>query len=379
LPLAELTPDQTVGRDQLVADLMNRLERGSLRIEDPRRFGKTSVLKLLVDRSDEASPVAYVNVQGADAPEQVVNGIAKALVEQLNTRAKAIERLRGLVDVASVRAGPVTFQAAFENAEPAEKLERVLAALSDQFPGGHLVLAIDELPWAISNIARGEGDNQGAASAGAFLQALQRFRSEYPQIRWVLAGSIGFHHVLRMSNETNAVLSGAHPVNCGPLRVDDTQELVARLMMGIDVSPEPEIVTRVAQATGGVAFIAHHLVDLMTGLPTVTAETVQTLFDTFAYDRGRSADMTHLLQRLEIYMTPQQAAAAQRVLDECARDLGPIPFETLESLIDGDREETMKVANWLVNDHYLIEQSSGFQWRYPVLMRVWAARRRLNQ
>jgi len=370
-----LTPQETVGRDQLVAELLELLTQRSVRIEDPRRMGKTTTLKLLASHGTEAAPIVYVTVQGLATPDAVVLDIARALYERLKPTEQLASAIRGFFDKATLDTGVVKFEASLDEVDAALKLEQILERLSKQFPQGQLVIAVDELPWAISNIAQGAGGNQGPAAAGAFLQSLQRFRDRFPEIRWIVAGSIGFHHVLRLAGQTNAVLTGLKPVSCGPLTNTDSRELVRRLFLGANTTASEEVCAAVSSASGGIPFIAHHLVELVARKQTVTVDSAAEAFDEFVADRERSSELTHLLQRLDFYMTKEQAAVAEAVLDACATG-GARDFPALVEIADVDRDSALEIVNWLVDDHYLIETPTGFSWRFDVLRKVWRARRR---
>jgi len=373
-----LTPEETVGRDQLVAELFERLLHGSVRIEDPRRMGKTTTLKLLASKSTEDTPVVYLSVQGHATVDDVVLEIARALHSHLPRVARFAEVWAGFFDKATLDTGLVKFEASLSRVSAIGKLAQLLDALSSRFPDGRLVIAVDELPWAISNIARG-GDTktQGPAVAGSFLQALQRLRDNYPAIRWILAGSIGFHHVLRLAGETSAVLTGLAPFSCGPLDEQHSDELVERLFSGVKIyGVDPAVVSEITKTSGAIPFIAHHVVELFAQRSTHTTNDVEAAFEAFVHDRSRSAELTHLLQRLDTYMTEDDAAVAEQVLDQCSTP-DEHSFASLCELVEGDRKSLLQMVNWLIDDHYLVETAHGFAWRYDVLRRVWAARRRL--
>jgi hypothetical protein len=374
----DLAASEVVGRDELVADLLARLVHESIRIEDPRRMGKSTTLKLLATFSSDDAPIVYCTVQGYETADEIVLDIAQSLHTQLGRVERFAEALRGFFDKATLDTGIVAFEASLTNTDATAKLEQLLARLSGRFADGRLIIAVDELPWAISNIARGaDPKTQGAAAAGAFLQALQRIRDKYPDIRWVIAGSIGFHHVLRLAGQTNAVLTGLRPESCGPLQDAHTKTLVRRLLAGAGIArPHEAVIQQIAADSGGIPFIAHHLVELLARRDEPTADAATEVFEEFVLDRGRSAELTHLLQRLDTYMSKDEAAAAEKILDACAID-GTHAFDVLQRAADVDREHALTILNWLVDDHYLVETGAGFTWRFDVLRKVWVARRRL--
>lgn len=373
----ELQPSDIVGRDELVEELLSNGQ--SVRIEDPRRMGKTCVLRLLASHHREERPIIHVSVQGFRTADEIVLDIGRALNRHIGRFAR-FKGLKGLFATAEVGAGPVTFTAALEKQNAMYKLEQLLGTLSGQFGDGELIIAIDELPWAISNIARNPEPGHGPSEASALLQSLQRLRAGYPDIRWVVAGSIGFHHVLRQAGETNAVLTGLTPMSCGPLLAGPSHELASRLLLGAGLERGEAINTAISETSGRIPFIAHHLVDLLAQHPSPSPDVVSEVFDAFARDRQRSAELTHLLQRLDQYMDRADARIAESCLDACATagtsgdGLAIEDFADLAPSADGD--QLRRILHWLEDDHYLISTTSGYRWRYDVLRRVWVTRRR---
>jgi len=88
---------------------------------------------------------------------------------------------------------------------------------------------MDEVPVAIGNIARNEGANE----ANLLLQTLRALRRRGSRLRWIVCGSVGFHHVLRHCGATQGVLNDLVNLPLGPLEPRDATELAQRLFLGI--------------------------------------------------------------------------------------------------------------------------------------------------
>jgi len=129
-------------------------------------------------------------------------------------------------------------------------------------------------------------------------------------------------------------------------------------------------VNAVVEHSGGIPFLIHALAHGLhvAGAGPVTACDVDTAFSRFIDDRDDSRAVTHLYTRLDP-LYGERSDAAERILDRVAveRSLDPAELYAAGEILDD-----------LIDDHYLIERNRSISWRYDVLRRIWAHRRRLG-
>lgn len=89
---------------------------------------------------------------------------------------------------------------------------------------------MDEAPMAIDNIARHENKQ----AARELLQTLHSLRQGRMRARWIVTGSIGFHHVLHSIGATSGDLADLEPLHLGPMPDGEARELAQRILIGID-------------------------------------------------------------------------------------------------------------------------------------------------
>lgn len=367
---AYVDPATVVGRDSQISHWLEQLKSGSnLLLADPRRFGKTATLRRLCDQPDGALIAVFVNVEGLTSSEAIFERIVSSLSQHASLWDRAKDWLRHVVEVSAAHI--VTVKAAFDRRSPMERLRLVAEAIDKNLGDESLVIVLDEVPLAVANIATSES----AADAHAFLQVLRSLRSGLPKIRWILSGSIGFHHVLRLAKATEGALNELQVLPLGPLDGPGATLLARCLAMGIERELSAEARESVVYLTGGVPFLMHHLMHRLgtDGEGLIEKPEAQEQWDRFIADRDASRSMTHLVTRIEDYPS-QWIEPARELLDATAKN----PAKATEVLERMNQNDRLTLLNYLIDDHYLqYTDDKCVQWKYDVLRRIWVVRRQL--
>jgi hypothetical protein len=373
MPLAggSLDPRDIVGRDVAVREMQALVARGAdIVINDPRRMGKTCLLDRFAYLTRPPWAAIKIDYEGVLTADQFLNRTIIGLRGHEPLRARVIKSVRSYMDNVEVGAGPLKIAAAFQGRSPSELLDTTIQRVDELLTGDErLVLALDEVPLAIENIAK----NEKPLIADALLQTLRRLRQSTNGIRWIVTGSVGFHHVLRLAGSTEGAINDLVNVSCGPLDQLWAQELASMLLRGIEADFDEQTVMALVELSGGIPFLLHHLANVLRGLAgPCTAVSVTEAWDTFVNDRDLSKAATHLLTRIGDYYG-EHGPVAFEILDAVA--MAPTPISA--SSISARFESGGQILDYLVDDHYLTDTPLGLAWRYPVLRRIWVTRRRL--
>jgi hypothetical protein len=367
-----------VGRDRQVDRAFRLLADGNnLVINDPRRMGKTSFLSRLEFLATSGLTVIYVDYEGVQSSAEFLRRTVSCLRREQPLWARTVDSLRAFFDNIDVDAGPITVSASFSERSPSELVEQVIKRVGDALHSGErVVLCLDELPLALDNIVTAEG----GAAAGALLQTLRRLRSlPETQLRWILTGSVGFHHVLRRAGVTEGAVNDVLSFDIGPLGSEGAGVLARRLLRGIHQSSYDEAaVTALVTRSGGIAFLLHQLVHLLDSEAQVDVAAVDRAWSAFLDDRDGSRSMTHLVTRIEPNYEEEDRDPAMAVLDITAeRDQGMGVGELLDHMPGSvDEQALAAVVDLVVDDHYLICRGGAYGWRYAVLRDIWRHRRK---
>ncbi len=380
-PGSSLRASSFVGRTRVTRIATQRLSVGSnLILADPRRMGKTEWIRHLARTQTTTFTTVLIDYEGVRTSEEFLLRTATVLREQLPGWTQVKARLISLFDETEVGvdAHVLTVKKGLKGLPATRLFEDTIAALALDAAAGNqptLLVAMDELPQAILNIV----DSEGAASADQLLQTLRRVRQAHPRVRWLLCGSIGFHHALRKCGSTEAVFNDLVTLQLGPLDDFEADELADRLLRGAMEKSTPDAVAALVDVTGAIPFLMHKIVALVAdrGEPGDAAPRIRAAFSDFMHDRDASRAVTHLVTRLDLFYEGVELAAARQVLNTLALASAPVPAPELASTLALDPDLTRRVLDALADDHYLVDTESGLRWRYDVLRRVWVVRMRL--
>lgn len=371
-PGASRDPRFFVGRTQPTERAISWLLSGKdIALTDPRRLGKTYWLRVLALRTTEFE-VVMIDYEGVTTAEEFLLRTAAALRDFQGLSKTARERLRIMFSGFELAAGPVTLSAAAGTQSPNKLLADTIAAV-EAHAARPLVIAMDEVPIAIQSIVVSES----AESAREVLMTLRSMRQRTERIRWIVAGSVGFHHVLRMAAVTEGALNDLEVLTLGPLTEPECDELAHRLFAGIRRRPAPKAAETLSRISSGIPFIMHRIVaGLQASGATgdVTPAQIDGALAAFISDRDESRSVTHLVTRLdELYkeLTP----LAESVLSYLAVDNKAKRMVDIGEALTPNPADLRRVIDDLRDDHYLRLLPSGLlEWRYDVLRRIWIER-----
>ncbi len=268
-------------------------------------------------------------------------------------------------------AGPLTLSAAAGTHSPFQILSDTIDAV-EAHANRVVVLAMDEVPIAVQSIVRSDSPE----SAGQLLSALRNLRQRTTRVRWIVAGSVGFHHILRIAGVTEGALNDLEPLALGPLTISEARELAERLLAGIGRTGSVETLDALSEQASRIPFIMHRIATALhatNGDGPVEAAHVGVVFDEFINDRDASRSLTHLVTRLDDFYG-HRLPIAKIVLSHLAENLEGQRLTELCEIADSDEDAMRDVINDLVDDHYLVLEAGQFVWRYDVLRRIWIAR-----
>lgn len=332
-------------------------------------MGKTVWIDMFCADPGDGLIAIKVDYEGVNTSEGFVLRTVQALAPHQRLPRKTLEKLRGMFDLdVTVAAGPVRIKAGITSRSPATLLEETFASVNEHVPPNVLIaIAMDEVPMALANIA----DAESQTAASTILQTLRELRRRQgSKLRWIVSGSIGFHHILRKCGATEGAINDLVNLPLGPLPTLEASELAERLLLGIERVADHGVIAALVAETDGIPFLIHALAHRLAafGAGPVSRDDVTKAFRAFIEDRDESRAVTHLLTRLDpLYGETTQTA--ERILDTIAGE------HVVASSVFLDERPIL--VN-LIDDHYLVERDMRLSWRYDALRRVWAHRRGLQ-
>lgn len=369
-PGNDRNPAHFVGRAETTTQARRRLGAGAnLLLTDPRRMGKTFWMAAFAAR-EKGFHCYSINYEGVFTVNDFLIGTAKQLIKDGKLSQKARVKLRSIFNNCDIELpGPITIKSYHRQTSPHVLLTDVLGALDEDAAGVIPLVMMDEVPMAVNNIA----DREGPSAAAEILQTLRALRQRTANVRWIITGSIGFHHVLRRAGMTQGALNDLEPLPLGPLRDDEARELARRLLLGIGRLPDDAaVVEALVEVSGGIPFLLHKVTATLgqRHRNVFRPAEVRECFEDFIDDPDEFGWFEHYLTRVGPHYR-ERAELAERVLRAMLSEANDwIPVGALPS-DDGVAD----ILEDLTKDHYLERCGQSIRWRYPVLQYIWARKK----
>ena len=368
-PGSDRDPANFVGRTAITSQARKRLQVGAnLLLTDPRRMGKTFWMHTFAAR-EKRFHCYFIDYEGVFTVNDFLIRTADTLVKGGKLPSRAFQKLKTIFDNCDIEiSSPITIKSYHRQTSPHVLLTDILSTLDGEENDVIPLVMMDEVPMAVNNIA----EREGAGAAEEILQTLRALRQKTTRVRWIVTGSVGFHHVLRKTNMTQGVLNDLESLPLGPLPRDEADELARRLLLGVGQEPLDDAVNELVAVSGGIPFLLHKLVGALAQrcYTAFSPSDVRECFENFIDDPDEFRWFEHYLTRV----TPHYGERAQ-VADQILRQTLSQTNEWIpvDSLTQG--EDFSDVLEDLVKDHYLERRGRSVRWRYPALQYIWARKK----
>lgn len=339
-----------------------------------RRMGKTSLTRItqrLLER--EGFEVVQVSAETSD-PALFGRRLAEALKKKSFMRDE-FERWSLEVDVSYKGIG-LTRQSDTDGA--AQETSDDLFAYAARKSPARLIFIIDEITVLLQAFA-----GQSPDAALEFLRSLRRVRqNEQLDVAMILSGSVGLHHVVPDLEGVNDLAK----VRVDRLEPEDARFLAACLMLGEGVEAVDHIAVAAAsaQASGGVAYYLHHIVNAL-GRQTApaTPQAVRQIVTDLIEDPDDPADFRHYRQRLPTYYG-DDAELAGLLLDGYSSTSEGLTVDDAMRIVSAQshsalpsRNDFVLLIEKLAHDSYLRRDGDVDRFSTSILAAAWASMRRL--
>lgn len=378
-PGGQLSPEQIVGRDALIAEMWGILEGRSIYMNDLRRIGKTQIMVKMHAQPPGNWVTAKSDLGGIHTAAEFA-AQAYRLSSEVLGRSK--RTLRSMADLLGKAAGiEIAGLIKLPDGSPApwkEVLRRTFAdveeTMTTQGSDCRMVFFWDEVPYLLDNIAKREGHSV----AMEVLDALRSLGQDFDRIRLLLTGSIGMHHILselKQQGYNGSPLNRMDLVQPGPITEADGIALSQALMEGQAVaSTEPAVCAAViAEAVGHVPFYIHKLISRLPRGVAATSQSIAAVLDREITSDNNDWDLDHYRERLRPYYGSQEKLALL-VLDAVAI-AGELSFQDIRRQVAAqmvvDDEALRQLLKLLCMDHYLIRMEANAYRFYLTLIRRW--------
>ena len=381
IPGGQISPEEVVGRDELIESLWDRLRQQSLIFSGERRIGKSSILKKMTAEPPSDMLPIYRDLEGIRTPIEFVEVVWQDTETYLRETGKARRVREYLSELTGSYFDSYQFPeiAAGQWKILLTKTIEDLVTLQDK----QIVMIWDEMPHMLGNFSD--------EVAMEVLDSLRSLRQTYPDIRMVFSGSIGLHHIiknLQSAGYSNDPSNDMYPIDGHPLSLEAATDLTLNLLQGekISVTDPEQIASDIAAAVDCIPFYIHHLINQFKDFP---GEINQEEITQVVHECLRSPlnlwKMDHYRERIDNYYNEVQTPYALEILDILSIN-PPTSFSRLWQYLKTepetkDKEMARTVLRLLLKDYYLVQEDnlsgSMYTFRYHLVQKYWQLSRGL--
>jgi transcriptional regulator with XRE-family HTH domain len=380
-PGGQISPQEIIGREELITELWDRLKQQSLIFTGERRIGKSSILKKMAAESPEDMLPIYRDLEGIRTPIEFVTGVwqdTETYLRDTGTTKRVREFLSELTGT--------YFNAYQFPPEAAEHWKILLTKTIEDLvtmQNRQIVLIWDEMPHMLGNFS-----DEAAMSV---LDILRSLRQTYPDVRMVFSGSIGLHHIiknLQKAGYSNDPTNDMYSIDGQPLSLEAAVKLTINLLLGenIPVFNLEKTAEEIALAVDCIPFYIHHLVNQFKGATSeITEEEIITTVNESLRNPLNPWKLDHYRERIDNYYNEAQKPYALNILDILSIN-PPTSFSRLWQYLKSepdtkDKETARTVLRLLMKDYYLIQEDnlsgSLYSFRYQLVQNYWRLSRGL--
>lgn len=317
-------------REHEVQAIWKALEKGSVLLKAPRRFGKTSVMYSVYENPAPDCKTFFLDTEGMGEPQDFISALITKSLSDSVIRKKAaslVKRLSGLfekieeIEFADVRL-KLKEKVGIHWQEQGTDLIKQLSEYE-----GNVLFVVDELPMLVQNIAR----KSGPEAACDFLNWFRALRQtpEMGKVRWLAGGSIGIEHVLNMVNAGVKTINDFEMLKIGPFSVDVAAKYIRELLIneGKMKRISPDVIKEFLHLIGApVPYFIQILVKESLyemerrGAKTLSGDIIKKAYREEVLGPASRTYFEHYFTRLKDYYDDKMEHVAKRLILEVARN-----------------------------------------------------------
>ena len=363
-------------RDDVVEIILERLMMGcSVQLTAPRRVGKTSIMQFMVEQPIENFKMIYNNVEGIHSANEFYERIYFLLLSCLNRMDKARIWVKKFLKSRSIT--KISLDGIEWKMKPDDFLREtslLLSVINDSPEIENIVLFLDELPISLFNINQKKNEE-----AKSILHNLRYWRQQpelSKKVRFVLAGSVGLHYVVKAITGRSAVIGDLSPVKFEPLTYEEAVEYVKWATDSSSLIFDPALI---AHLLGKIHYYVPYFINLILNdinmqaqkinNPEITEQEIDNAFEAIVKHNDYFQDWE---DRLQQYMTKADYNFVNELLTYTAQK-GVITLQEIyDKAVKHDKTtDYMGFIYDLEKDGYITAVNKKYRFISPFLGAFW--------
>lgn len=322
-------------RDE-IASIWKALEKSSVLLKAPRRFGKTSIMYNLYKNPKSDYKIIFEDTEGMRDPQDFIARLMAELLSSktfMTTIGKWFKRnLPSIEEIGLSLGSSEEISVADIRLKIKESIGKDWQAKGFEFISqikeyqGRILFILDELPLLVQNILRKDGEK----AAYDFLHWFRAIRQmpELSQVRWLVGGSIGIEHILAKVKTGTKVINDFHILRVEPFSEEEGINYIKALLRneGQMSRVQRSVVDEIMEVIGAPVpyFIQILIYESLNEMrrrrkKTIDKETIQKAYREGVLGPASRTYFEHYFTRLKDYYDGHIERVAKRLILEVAR------------------------------------------------------------
>jgi uncharacterized protein len=366
-------------RKEIVAEIWLELGKGNyIILAAPRRVGKTSVMKDLEENPEENYIVKFSSVQAIKSESEFYKHVYRLVLSCLSKTKKAkswVSQYFQSKKITEVSLKELRFKFEEKSIDFQKEIKDLFENLDSD--SETIVLLLDELPEVLYRLHK-EGKTTEAKS---ILKQLRVWRqSNYNNLRFVFAGSVGIHYVVSAIEGRTSDLNDLNNVQCTPISIESAREFIKWALKGASIQLKTEQVEHLINLLKG--YITPYFLNLILDeIDKVAQKNSEPIISNEHIDLALQSNLRNLKhfndwqKRLRDYMPDADFKFVNEILTHIAHR-EKIQIQKIYDIAVNHNKviDYMSFIFDLKEDGYIIEHSIDNQtyvFRSPILRAFW--------
>lgn len=373
-----------IDRENEVKLILSTLEKDSVLLIAPRRFGKTSIMRKLKDELLKRDDICvFLEVEDVETPQRFISEIIMALVENekfsikttiISSLKNVLKWLRENIEEVETPLGKAKLRSEIESnlkEDWREKSRQIFDIINGA--ESKIYIIIDEFPIAIKNMEPKEAET--------FLHWFRKLRQVSGNLRFIVGGSVSIDNVVRGTGGVT-VINDFKRVKISGFKKEIALEAISKVFKDEGWNYEDSIGEKILDSIGE-AYIPYFIAVMLSALKEETilngGEINENLIEKVYNLRILGSEGKHYFEhyshRLRLFYPKMEEKAARAILRKVSGDdYYPVDvafgiFKEMTEIDDYDR--FMDLIADLSNDFYIeYDKDKGLKF-YSKMLKDW--------
>lgn len=383
--------DDFFDREYEISQIISMVDKDSVLLIAPRRFGKTSIMRGLERELLNKGKISiFLEVEDVYSPQRFLSEIFMALVENERIRKKTKlvhalrkgtkwikENIRENIEEIGISEFKVKLRSNIEEDLKKDWMERarqIFEIIGKE--GSDLYIIIDEFPVAIKNMSKIDQDE-----TEKFLHWFRKLRQLTKNLRFIAGGSVSIDRVVRDVGGV-ATINDFKRFRIGGFQRDVALAVIEKVFKGEGWEYKTVLGEKILDCIGE-AYIAYFIAVMLRAIKEekilkgneINEDLIETVYNFHILGNEGKYYFEYYFQRLRIFYTGMEEKVSKAILRKiCSEDYYPVDLAFgifVHETGERDYEKFMDLVADLCNDFYLEhDPKKGIKF-YSKMLRDW--------